>query len=154
MAGSVVLLAMFGVLAGCKSTDLAKDGSLASIVINGYSKAEIQQAAVDVFKSDHFYQVDDSTFEKKGSANDTFMFGGLDMEQVWIRVRMHIAPGGKDRHVLGCDAYVVQNHGDRFIETETRFKYSKGEECLNILNQIQQQLVQPAQNQPEADNVK
>jgi hypothetical protein len=146
VTGSVVLLAISCVLTGCKSTDLAKDGSLASIVINGYSKAEIQQATVEVFKSDNFYQVDDSTFEKKGSGNDTFMFGGLDMEQVWIRVRVHITPSGKDRYALGCDAYAVQNHGDRFIETETRFKYSKSEECMNILNQIRQQLAHPAQN--------
>lgn len=141
----VIWLATLGLLAGCKSADLAKDGSLASIVISGYSEEEIKQTTIDVFKSNNFYQIQhDLNFEKKGTANDTFMFGGLDLEQVWIRVRVHVTPSGKDRYVLGCDAYAVQDHGDKFIETETRFKHSKGDECMAILNQVRQQLAHPA----------
>lgn len=140
------MLTLLCVLAGCKTTDLAKDGSLASIFINGHTEDEIQQATIEVFKSEGFNQLAGLTFEKQGTKNDTLMFGGLDSEPVWIKIRVHITPTSNGRFALGCDAYAVQNHGERFIETETQFKYAKRDECLNWLNEISQRLSKPAPN--------
>lgn len=139
----MTLLALLCLVAGCKTTDMANDGSLASTLITGHTETEIQQATIAVFQANGFDQLADLTFEKQGSQRDTVMFGGLDSERVWIKIRVHVSPRGKDRYVLGCDAYAVQNHGDRFIETESRFKFSKGEECLDLLEQIRQQLSRP-----------
>ena len=140
----IPLLALLWVVAGCKTTDLAKDGSLASIVINGHSTGEIQNAIVQVFESNGFQQMGALTFEKQGTRQDTLKFGGLDSGPVWIRMKVHVSPRSNNQHVLGCDAYVVQNHGDRFLETETRLKYSKSDECLDLLNKIKAQLSAPA----------
>lgn len=140
----ILLLALLGVVAGCKTTDLAKDGSLASIVISGHSEDEIRQATIEVFKANGFNQTTGLTFDKPGTKNDTLMFGGLDSTRVWIRMRVHVSDQGKGRYALGCDAYAVQNHGDILVETESRLRFAKGEECLDLLNQINQQLSSPA----------
>lgn len=140
----IALLALLFVLAGCKTTDVAEDGSLASIFISGHAEEEIQRVTIEVFKWNGFDQLADLTFEKQGTRNDTLMFGGLDSGPVWIKIRVHVKPRGGDRYVLGCDAYAVQNHGDPFIETETRLKFSKADECKDILDQIKTRLSLPA----------
>ncbi len=142
----ITLLALLCVLGGCKTTDLAKDGSLASIFINGYSEDQIQQATIKVFKTNGFTQTTGLTFERPGTHEDTFMFGSLDSEKVWIRIRVHILPRGTGRYILGCDLYAVQNRGDAAMETENRLKYMKSEECLDYLNQIKAQLFADAQS--------
>jgi hypothetical protein len=136
----ILFLTLLCILAGCKTTDFAKDGSLASVVISGYSEDQIRQATIDVFTANGFSQTTGLTFEKQGTQHDTLMFGGLDSVRVWIRIRVHIVDQGMGRYALGCDAYAVQNHGDALVETENRLRFSKDEECLDLLKQVRRQL--------------
>jgi len=59
----LALLASVCALTGCKTTDTAKNGSLASIVISGHSVEEVKQTTVEVFGWDGYKQVSDLTFE-------------------------------------------------------------------------------------------
>src|SRR5690242_13898618 len=105
----IALLALICILAGCKTTDVAKDGSLASIFVSGHSEADIERVTVEVFKWDGYNQLAGLTFEKQGTSRDTFMYGGLDSGPVWIKIRVHVKPRGDNQYILGCDAYALQN---------------------------------------------
>ncbi len=143
-AKHIALVALLSVLVGCKTTDVAKDGSLASIFINGHSAKEIRETTIEVFKWNGFNQLAGLTFEKQGTKEDTLLFGGLSSGPAWIKIGVHVTPISEDSYILGCDAYAVQDHGDALMETETRLKFAKAGECKKILDQIKQRLSLPS----------
>jgi hypothetical protein len=136
-------LVLVGLLAGCKTTDTAQDGSLASVIITGHTEKQVQQTTIEVFRWNGFNQLSGLTFEKKGSKWDTLSYGSLDSKAVWIKMRVSITPMTEDRQVLSCDAYIVDNHGEGFMESERKLDFGKADECKKILDQIKRRLSVP-----------
>jgi hypothetical protein len=142
-AARLALLALACAIAGCKTADTAHDGSLASVVINGHTAAEVRQTTIEVFGWNGYKQGPDLTFEKKGTKWDVVNYGGWIADSVWIKVRVQITSRGELWQVLGCDAYIVENRGEGFLQDERKLKYSKADECKKILDQIQRRLALP-----------
>jgi|SRR5690242_13688389 len=127
-------------LTGCKTTDEAHSGHMASVEISGHTKAEIQQAAATVFKANGYTKTDSLTFEKPGSAWETANYGGWSSNPVWIRIRCELVSAEARQFVLGCDAYVVEGHGEVGTEIERKFWFAKRTECKDILDAIKAEL--------------
>lgn len=140
------LLALACALAGCKTTDMAKNGSLASVVISGHTADEVRQTTIEVFGWNGYKQVSDLTFEKKGTAWDVVKYGGWATDSIWIKIRVQITSRSELWQVLGCDAYIVEDPGEGIMEDERKLKFVKADECKKILDQIQRRLSLP---QPE-----
>src|SRR5262245_53514906 len=140
-SGRMILVILVCALVGCKSTDLAKENRLASVLITGSTDEEIRKAAKEVFIANGFEQeAAGLTFEKKGSDWDTAKYGGLSGNAVWIKMRLHLNSRGPGIYALGCDAYIVTDRHVELMEDETKLKIGKREECLNLLNQIKGRL--------------
>ena len=139
----LTLLAMVCALTGCKTTDTAKNGSLASVVISGHTAEEVRQTTIEVFGWNGYKQVSDLTFEKQGTKWDVVTYGGWAADSIWIRMKIQITSRGELWQVLGCDAYVVENRGEGILEDERKLKIMKGDECKKILDQIQRRLSLP-----------
>ena len=130
-------------LTGCKTTDQARSGHMASVEISGHAKAEIEQATVAAFQANGYSKADGLTFEKEGSAWETANYGGWSAKRVWIKVRVEIAFTDTDRYTLGCNAYIVQGHGEFGTEMEQRFLFAKRTECKKILDEAKAALERP-----------
>jgi hypothetical protein len=141
------LLVLTCMLAGCKTTDAAHSGSLASVIVSGHTAEEIQQTTIDIFGWNGYARVTDLIFEKQGSKWDSMNYGSLGGKPVWIKMCVTLTTKGPGWYVLGCDAYVVDGHGEGFMETEQKLKFAKADDCKKILDQIKQRLsLQPAKS--------
>lgn len=146
LIGCFFLIAL-ACLTGCKTTDEAHSGNMASVEISGYSKAEILQAVADVFRAKGYTQMDDLTFEKPGSGWETANYGGWSSSRVWIRMRCHLVFIDIRQYALGCDAYVVEGHGEVGTESEQKFWVAKRTECKTLLDDVKAALKKlPAPN--------
>ncbi len=141
-----LLLAVF-CLAGCKTNDEAHSGRMASVVVSGHTREQIQQALAAVFLANGFVKMGDLTFEKPGSAWETANYGGWSSSRVWIRMRTEIVPMATGQFELGCDAFVVEGHGVPGVEVERKFWVAKRTECKKILDAVKAALAAP----PETD---
>lgn len=131
-----VLLFGLACLTGCKTTDTAHTGHAASVEISGHTKAEIQQAATKVFQAHGYTKISDLIFEKPGSVWDTANYGGWSSSPVWIRIKCDLESTDTHQYVLGCDAYIVEGHGEVGTEVERKLWFSRRSECKAILNEI------------------
>jgi len=107
--------------AGCKSAPTTGSSWMASVVIPETTNSQIRVTAVEVFQI-HGYQVKTMTpgelvFEKPGSRMDNVLYGTLS-SGVWTRVKLRVRDHGPDARLLECNAYRVENHDDRALETE------------------------------------
>jgi hypothetical protein len=134
------LLALICILAGCKTTDTAHDGSLASVVINGHTAEEVRQTTTEVFGWNGYSQVADLTFEKKGTKWDLVTYGGWGAETVWFKMRVHLTSKAGNSQVLGCDVFVVEKNSEDFMNSERKLEFAKADECKKILDQIKRRL--------------
>lgn len=139
----VALLSLVFVAAGCKTTDTARDGSLASVVINGRTADEVRQTTIEVFGWNGYKHVSDLTFEKKGTQWDRMAYGSWLTDSVWIKIRAQINSRGEFSQVLGCDAYIVEDRDEGVMENERKLKFMMADECKKILDQIQRRLSLP-----------
>jgi hypothetical protein len=130
-------------LTGCRTTDQASTGHMASVEIHGHTEAEIREATTKAFLAGGFVAKDRLTFEKKGSAWDTFNYGGWSADLVRIRVRANIVAPDLDTHILGCDAFIVSGRDD-FMETERKPVFAKRSECKKILDAAKAMLEAPS----------
>lgn len=123
-------------LTGCKTTDETHSGQMASVEISGYTRSEIQQAASTVFQAHGYTKMTGLTFEKTGTAWETANYGGWSSSPVWIRMRCKLLSVATRQYVLGCDAFVVEGHGEVGTEIERKFWFSKRSECKALLDEI------------------
>jgi hypothetical protein len=140
------LLVLVCALVGCKTTDTAGNGSLASVVINGSTAEEVRQTTIAVFGWNGYSQVSDLTFERKGTKWEKLTYGSLGAEEVWIQIRVQLATKAELWQVLSCDVYVVENRGDSIMESERKLQFAKADECKKILDQIKRRLSLPKPN--------
>ena len=137
------LLAGVAGLTGCKSTDSADSGNMASVNISGHTDAEIKQAAAKVFLWNGYQQVNPLTFEKQGTSWDKMAYGGWSSNPVWIRMRINVTPGEAGQTILACDAYAVVDRGEGSMEEEKKLFTSYRSECKKILDQTKVRLDSP-----------
>jgi hypothetical protein len=138
------LLALICILAGCKTTDAAGDGSAASVVIYGHTAEEVRQTTTEVFGWNGYTQVADLTFEKQGTKWDKVTYGGWGVDTVWFKMRVRLTSKAENSQVLGCDVFLVEKNSDDFMNSERKLEFAKADECKKILDQIKQRLTQPA----------
>lgn len=136
-------------LAGCKSTDTAKIGSLASIEITGHSLAEVRQSVVDVFLLNGYSQKSGLTFEKQGTNWDTVAYGTWSGGAVWYRMKASVIPRPGGACVVACDAYLIRDHGEGFMEEEQRLVAAKRDDCMKLLEEVRSRL-NPGESPPAA----
>jgi hypothetical protein len=108
-------------LAGCKSAPATGSTWMASVVIPEVTSSQIRVTAVDVFQI-HGYQVKSMTggevvFDRPGTRTENVLYGTLS-SGVWTRVKVRVRDHGPDARLLECNAYRVENHDDRALETE------------------------------------
>ncbi|HEY4417492.1 MAG TPA: hypothetical protein VGO57_17505 [Verrucomicrobiae bacterium] len=146
------LLCLLPILTGCKTTDHAETGQLASLEISGRSEADILRAVKAVFIANGYKHTKDLTFEKRGSSWDTAAYGGWS-SAVWIRLKATVDPTPTGQYVIGCDAYTVDNHDQGVMEMEQKRAYAKRDECAKLLEQVKAKLDSPGPipDVPDAD---
>ncbi len=146
ITAQLALLSLVCALAGCATTDTGHDGSLASAIILGHTTDEIRQTTIEVFEWNGYKRVSNLTFEKEGTKWDTMKYGSMGGIPVWIKICVRLATKAEGLNVLGCDAYVVEDHNAGFMETERRLDFAKRDECKKILDQIKRRLSLPPPN--------
>jgi hypothetical protein len=140
------LLALIFILDGCATTDVAGDGSSASVLISGHPEEEIRDTTIQVFgwnnyrRVNEYNRVNELNFEKVGSRWDMVTYGSMSAKPVWIKMATTITPQADGYLVLSCDVYVIEDHGDKFLQTERRITVGKCDECKKILDQIKQRI--------------
>ena len=132
-------------LTGCTTTDQADTGHMASVEITGHTETEIQKATESAFLAHGYTKTDSLVFEKQGSAWETVNYGGLSGSPAWIKVRVKIVSEETDHYTLGCDAYVVEGHGEASMEIERKFMFAKRTECKQILDETKAALESAAE---------
>lgn len=143
MTGWIFLIGLV-CLTGCKTTDQARSGHMASVEISGHTKNEIQKATVTAFLANGYLKTGGLTFEKKGSTWDTANYGGWFEDQVWIKIRAEIFLADTGKYTLGCNAFAVDGHGEVGMETEHKFLFARRTECKKILDEAKAALEAPA----------
>jgi hypothetical protein len=138
-----ILLIGFAGLTGCKSTDSADSGELASVKISNRTDAEIERAAAKVFLADAYEQIDLKTFDKQGTSWDKMAYGGWSSNPVWIRMRINIVSAEPGQSILACDAYAVIDRDEPSMMEEKKLSVAYRSECKKILDQVKARLEAP-----------
>lgn len=127
--------------AGC---GLFKSGSasFASVKIASHTPEEIAQATTQVFLADGYRGGGTGTrmiFEKEGSRMSNIAYEGVVGthygEQTIVRVKAEIVDLGKGTHRLQCQAYLVRDAGQGFMEEEQRLVNARSRPYQSLLNQ-------------------
>lgn len=129
---------------GCQSPSGSKR-HLASVVIAKHTPAEIQEAAIAVFRADGYHDIAPSpeamVFEKEGTAWNQAAYGGwTDGKRVTVRVRAGVEsqPDGTNR--LWCDAYMVGDSGHPLFEEEHKLTSVRRGPYQSLLDQVAERL--------------
>jgi hypothetical protein len=138
-----LLVGIICLTGGCRTTDQADSGDMASVTISGRSDAEIQQAVAKVFAANEYHQVNRLTFEKQGTGWDKVNYGGWSPNPVWIRMKINITSTEPGQSILACDAYAVVDRNQASMEEEKKLSVAYRSECKNILDQTKARLGSP-----------
>jgi hypothetical protein len=127
-------------LTGCKTTDLADSGHMASVEISGRDEVEIRAMTAAVFLANGYEQTGPLIFEKRGTAWDTAAYGAWSGSAVWVRMRVTMDLPEENRCVLGCDAYQLVDRNQWMETQEQKFFFEKRGDCKKLLNEIKTRL--------------
>jgi hypothetical protein len=146
--GTLLLVICFGW--GCRSPE--SHDTFASVIIRGRSFVEIQQATKEVFEKHQYAKADvpgqtDLVFEKEGTKMNTLVYGGWAGDAVWVRVKIFVESWGDNNndHLLHCDAYMVEDHGDGLLEKEHKLTSLRRGPYQSILNEVKAALTSSAE---------
>lgn len=132
-------LLTLGALVGCQ-LDKPASASFASVIIEGKTPDQMEQAATAVFGGAGYELIhgkDDLMFEKEGTRKNQLAYGSLlSDEPVRERVRAQIVPLAGNQFRLQCRAYVVRHPGDPFFEEEVRLPNYKGGSYQKLLDEV------------------
>jgi hypothetical protein len=137
------LLVVAACLTGCRTTDQAGSGEMASVTISARTEAEIQQAAAKVFLANEYQQITPMAYEKQGTVWDKLAYGGWSSNPVWIRMKISITPAGEGQFTLACDAFAIVDRNEASMEEERPLSVSYRSECKKILDQVKVLLDSP-----------
>lgn len=137
------LLVVVACLTGCRTTDQADSGEMASVTISAHTDAEIQQAAAKVFLANEYQQTKPMTYEKQGTGWDKMAYGGWSSNPVWIRMKINISSAGENQFTLACNTYAIVDRNEASMEEEKPLSVSYRSECKKILDQVKARLESP-----------
>jgi hypothetical protein len=129
---------------GCQSPHGWSSNRMASVMIKNQSHELIMTATKDVFR-EHSYQTlrdgpDEYVFEKQGTGMNTFVYGDLSGEAVWVRVKLVLHEQSPGETLVECDAYIIRGHGNSFFEEEQKLPKYKSGPYQELLDQIKMRL--------------
>ena len=139
VAGGLVALALL-IVTGCRTTDAAHSGDMASVMITGHTEAEIRQAVAAVFLAHGFETDSDLVFDRKAAAMETAAYGGWSTNPVWLRMRVVLISPEEGRFILGCNAFLVKDRNRGLLEDEQSYTFQKRDECKDLLDQVKARL--------------
>jgi hypothetical protein len=143
VAGSALLFTVF-FLTGCKTTDSADSGQLASVEISGHSEVEILRAMQTVFETEGYEHMSGMIYDKKGSSWDAAAYGGWSLGAVYVRLKLTVDLTPTGGYVVGCDAYMVNGRNQGVLEEERKMYVSERSECKRLLDEIKTRVNAPA----------
>jgi len=115
--------------AGCRTTPIAADGSLAWVEITGRTPAEINKATATVFQENGYRLVNSTaygaTFEREGSNMNGLTYGTF-VGGVSVRVVVSITRQEGTKYLLHCKTYMVRNAGDSVLEDKQKIHFRSG----------------------------
>ena len=77
----------------------------------------------------------DFTFEKEGTKMNTLIYGGWT-GKIWVRVKVYIEPLDASEFLLRCDAFMVGDHGDAFVEEEHKLTKVRRGDYQELLKEV------------------
>ena len=121
--------------------------SFASVKIANHSPEEIAQTTTQVFLADGYRGGGTGgrmVFEKEGSRMDNIAYEGIVGThygaQTVLRVKAEIVDLGHGVHRLQCQAYMVRDAGQGFMEEEQRLANVRSRPYQSLLNRVADQL--------------
>lgn len=118
--------------------------SFASVVINGHTFKEVQDAAGQVFTEDGYaVQVrgNEMKFEKEGSRAKQLAYEGfMDNGPVNIRVLATIAQLSESSYRFQCQAYIVKSPGDPVFEEVIKLQNIRSRPYQELCDKIAKKL--------------
>jgi hypothetical protein len=135
---------------GCRLTQPA-GASFASVKIKDHTPAQIQAAAVQVFREDGYAAFEagpgQMVFQKEASKMTNIgqngFVGSYYGAQTLVRVRAQIVDLGTGSCRLQCQAYFVRNPGDSFMEDEHPLINARRLPFQHLLNKVAGRLKAP-----------
>jgi hypothetical protein len=119
----VSLLVCFALSLGCKSAPKTGSSWMASVLLTNKTPAQIRVTAIEVFQADGFRlksrQTNELVLDKPGNALQDVLYGGLS-SGTWARAKLRVREAGPDVHCLEANAFRVEDHDDRALETERK----------------------------------
>jgi hypothetical protein len=137
------LLVVVACLTGCRTTDQAGSGEMASVTISARTEAEIQRAAAKVFLANEYQQINPMAYEKQGTVWDKMAYGGWSSNPVWIRMKITITSAGESQFTLACNAFAIVDRNEASMVEEKSLTVSHRSECKKILDQVKARLDLP-----------
>jgi len=117
---------------------------MAAVQIDNRSQDIIYTAVREVFDEEGFAGVGTEAgnliFEKKGGAKETILYGTWFNSSVWLRVKLRARPISLDNYILEANAYMIQDKGEMFFETEQKAHHSARSKLQKTLVQIKEML--------------
>ncbi len=122
-----LIFMVLGLMTGCKSTaPAAAEGALAWTEIKGHSQIEVTRAVMDTFKQAGYEfvrvpQTQDEMklqFEKLGGTGANLLYSDWSFKPIWYRARVTITETSPSTCMVKCNAYRVNEKGDRHFEEE------------------------------------
>jgi len=139
----ITLGLLAGLTMGCRSTDSAKSGHLASVTLTGHPREQIWAATVRAFEDHGYQRLSGLTFERKGTGMDTAAYGGWSGQPVWFRVVVELSARSGDTQTLGANGFMILDRDDPAMREEHKLLWSKRKELKALLNEIKQRMDAP-----------
>jgi hypothetical protein len=149
-----ILTVLFGALlalggAGCTSLSEPSSSSFASVTIYGRSPEEIGGATVQVFREAGYSGGAGGrqmVFQKEGSRSDDIAYNGIANThygaKTALRVKTELVTLPGNSYRLQCQAFMVRNAGDSFMEEEQRLVNARSGPYQKLLDQVEKRLKQ------------
>ena len=131
-------------LSACRSTTKQAAGFLASVQIEGATRAEIEQAIEQVFTENQYELVrgaPDFVFDRRAGTMKTLAYGSFSGKGVYTRAKVSIKNDGFGGFVVGCNPYVVRDRGDSVFEEEQKVIKFSGGDYQAFLDEVKKRLM-------------
>jgi len=139
---ALALIAALLITPGCGLTKPAS-ASFASVVINGHTMKEIQNAAGLVFSEDGYsimVRGNEMKFEKEGSRAAQLAYEGFVEGPVNVRVLATIVQLSESSYRFQCQAYIVKSPGDPTFEEVIKLQNIRSRPYQDLCDKIAKKL--------------
>jgi hypothetical protein len=140
---SVVIMVLSLGVTACRSTPAQAAGFLASVQLQGPTRAEIEQAVEQVFRENQYelvHAAPEFVFDRKAGTMKMLAYGSLSGKGVYSRAKVTIKNDGFGGFIVGCNPYVVRDRGDPVFEEEQKLIKFNGGEYQKRLDDVKKRL--------------